>query len=169
MKKIHLATLFLLCITYGLSAQKIGHVNSVQLIDSLEEAREASKALLQYEASLAKTGDEMMQKYQEKVKNYQTEMKAGNLTLKQQNQLESDIELEQNAITNYRESMRTSLEKKRQELVQPILNKINKTLKEIGDAENYLFIFDSSNGLLFFRESEDISSKLYERLQKPKP
>lgn len=111
----------------------------------------------------------MMQKYQEKVKNYQTEMKAGNLTLKQQNQLESDIELEQNAITNYRESMRTSLEKKRQELVQPILNKINKTLKEIGDAENYLFIFDSSNGLLFFRESEDISSKLYERLQKPKP
>ncbi len=145
-------------------AQKVGHLSSVQLIDSLPEAKLASKTLRQYEASLNKAGDEMLTKYQEKVKKYQIDMKAGSLTTNQQKQVQSELELDNNALSNYRESVRNSLEKKRQELVQPILDKINKAIKELGVEENYLFIFDSSAGLLYFKESEDVSSKIFKKL-----
>ncbi|MBK8954473.1 MAG: OmpH family outer membrane protein [Saprospiraceae bacterium] len=147
------------------SAQKVGHVNSVLLIDSLKEANQASIALKQYEQSLAKTGEEMIASFQQKLKQYQEESKKGNFTINQQKQKESELEVDQNAIVNYRESMRSSLDKKRQELVKPILEKINNALKEIGKEEQYQFIFDSSVGMLFFRESDDLFSKVFKKLE----
>jgi len=156
-----------LCLCFfsmGLFAQKVGHLNTVQLIDSLTEAKQASAILKQYEGSLSKTGEEMLVKYQEKLKKYQTEMKSGMLTPLAQKQMESDLEIDQNAINTYRQSAQTSLEKRRQELIQPILDKINKAIQEIGKEENYVFIFDNAVGILFFNQSEDISAKLYKKL-----
>ncbi len=157
------ALLFAFYLPYS-HAQKVGHLSSVQLIDSLPEAKLASKTLRQYEASLNKAGDEMLTKYQDKLRKFQSDMKAGSLTSNQQKQAQSELELDNNALSNYRESVRNSLEKKRQELVQPILDKINKAIKELGVEENYLFIFDSSAGLLFYKESEDVSAKIYKKL-----
>jgi outer membrane protein len=148
----------------SLNAQKVGHVNTVQLIDSLAEARQASGQLKQYEATLSKTGEEMVTKFQDKLKKYKVDVKSGNLTPTQQKQMESDLEVEQEAIGNYRESAKKSLEKRRLELVQPILDKINKAIHEIGKEENYTFIFDNSAGILFFRDSEDVSQKVYKKL-----
>jgi outer membrane protein len=144
--------------------QKVGHINTVQLIDSLNEARQASATLKQYDASLTKTGEEMVKKYQEKLKSYQSEMKSGNLTPVQQKQMESDLQIEQDAINSYRQSAQGSLEKRRLELIQPILDKINKAIQEVGKEENYIFIFDNSVGVLYFTESENVSAKVYKKL-----
>ena len=146
------------------SAQKVGHVNTVQLIDSLNEAKLASKTLKQYEASLAKTGEEMVTNYQEKLKKYQISVKSGSLTAIQQKQMESDLQIDQNAINTYRQSAQASLEKRRQELIQPILDKINKAIQAIGKEDNYMFIFDNSVGILYFKDTEDVSAKLYKKL-----
>lgn len=157
----------LLC-TLSVQAQKVGHIHSVHLIDSLEEAKVASKTLRQYEQTLAKTGDEMVASFQLKLKAYQDEAKKGNMTANQQKTKESELEVDQNAIANYRQSMRSSLDKKRQELIQPILEKINKAIMEIGDENKYLFIFDSSIGLLYFPESEDLFGKVMMKLEPKK-
>ena len=53
---------------------------------------------------------------------------------------------------------------RRLELIQPILDRINKALQDIGKEENYSFIFDNANGILFYKDSEDISAKLYKKL-----
>lgn len=160
-----LCTMLMSLYTQQVNAQKVGHVNSVQLIDSLKEAKQASVALRQYEQSLAKTGEDMVAVFQQKLKAFQEEVKKGSLTSNQQKQKESELEVDQNAIVNYRESMRSSLDKKRQELVKPILEKINTALKEIGVAEQYQFIFDSSVGMLYFRDSEDLFSKVFRKLE----
>lgn len=151
--------------TWNLDAQKVGHVNSVQLIDSLKEAKQASLALKQYEQSLSKAGEDMLASFQQKLKAFQEEVKKGSLTTNQQKQKESELEVDQNAIVNYRESMRSSLDKKRQELVKPILEKINNALKAIGVEEQYQFIFDSSVGMLYFTESENLFSKVFNKLE----
>ena len=161
------------CLCFALAfntmqAQKVGHVHSVQLIDSLAEAKQASKTLKQYEQSLIKTGDEMVASFQQKLKAYQEENKKGSLTSNQQKAKESELEVDQNAIANYRQSMRKSLDKKRQELIQPILEKINKALKEIGDEGKFLFIFDSSIGMLYFPESENLFGKVISKLEPKK-
>ncbi len=157
-------TIFICFFSLLINAQKVGHVNTVHLIDSLAEARQASVLLKQYEASLAKTGEEMIGKFQEKLKKYKTDVKGGNMTAVQQKQVESELEVDQEAIGNYRESAKKSLEKRRMELVQPILDKINKVLNEIGKEENFSFIFDNSMGILFYRDSEDVSPKVYKKL-----
>ncbi|MBK9109217.1 MAG: OmpH family outer membrane protein [Saprospiraceae bacterium] len=160
-----LCTGFMTLFIWNLNAQKVGHVNSVQLIDSLKEAKQASMALKQYEQSLAKAGEDMLVSFQQKLKAFQDEVKKGSLTTNQQKQKESELEVDQNAIVNYRESMRSSLDKKRQELVKPILEKINTALKAIGVDEQYQFIFDSSVGMLYFTESENLFSKVFNKLE----
>ncbi|MBK9222658.1 MAG: OmpH family outer membrane protein [Saprospiraceae bacterium] len=165
MKVITLSSLFFICFfSTPLLSQKVGHLSTVQVIDSLTEAKQASATLKQYEASLSKTGEEMVVKFQEKVKKYQLDMKAGSLTAVQRKQVESDLEIDQNAINTYRQSAQISLEKRRQELIQPILDKINKAIQEIGKEENYMFIFDNAVGILYFSQSEDVSAKLYKKL-----
>lgn len=165
MKVLSLSYALFLCLIANLAfGQKVGHVNTVMLIDSLPAAKQASITLKQYEASLSKTGEEMVAKFQEKLKKYQQDVATGNLTPLQRKQTEEDLEIDQNAIGSYRQSAQTSLEKRRQELIQPILDKINAALQAIGKEEQYLFIFDSAAGILFFRESEDISAKLFTRL-----
>lgn len=155
----------LLCfLTVRLSAQKVGHINTVQLIDSLTEAKQASAILKQYEASLSKTGEDMVKKYQEKINKYQSDLKSGLLTPLVQKQMETDLEIDQNAINTYRQSAQTSLEKRRQELIQPILDKINKAIQEIGKEENFIFIFDNAVGILYFNQSEDLSARLFKKL-----
>lgn len=152
------------CFVNEITSQKVGHLNTVQLIDSLPEAKLASATLKQYDLSLSKTGEEMVKKYQDKVKSYQMDVKSGNLTSVQQKQMESDLEIDQNGINNYRQSAQSSLEKRRQELIQPILDKINKAIQEIGKEENYIFIFDNAVGILYFNQSEDVSAKLFKKL-----
>ncbi len=157
-------TICICLISIASFAQKVGHVNTVHLIDSLNEAKQASQLLKQYDASLTKTGEEMVNKYKEKFKKYQADVKSGNLTAVQQKQMESDLQIDQNALSNYRQSAQASLEKRRQELIQPILDKINKALQDIGKEENYIFIFDNSVGILYFSDSEDISAKVFKKL-----
>jgi outer membrane protein len=148
-----------------LPAQKVGHFHYPNLIDSLQEARQATVTLRQYEKALTASGDTMVMRFQVKLKAYQDEMKKGNLTGRQQKDMEAELEVEQNAIVNYRESVRQSLDKKRNELKLPILEKIERVIRALAKEEGYAFIFDSSAGLLYFRESEDIFSKVFSKLQ----
>jgi len=145
-------------------AQKVGHINSVQLIDSLNEAKVASITLKQYDASLTKTGEEMLAKYQEKVRNYQQNISAGSFTAVQKSQAESDLQIEQQALSTYRQSAQSSLEKRRQELIQPILDKINKAIQDVGKEEGYAFVFDSAMGVLYFNKTDDIFPKVMKKL-----
>ncbi len=160
-----------LCFVFNNSASaqpKFGHLNTVLLMDSLEEAKMLADQLVQYEALLTKSGEEMIAKYQANFLKYQQELQAGNLTPKQQTELESNLELEQNAIDNYRKSAQESLEKRRQELLKPLLEKINKAIREVALEGQYTTIFDSSKSMLFVTESLDVFPQVFLKLN-PKP
>lgn len=165
MKVFSLSLLYFICLFLSnIQAQKVGHINSVQLIDSLNEAKAASVTLKQYDASLTKTGEEMLAKYQEKVRIYQNSIQAGSFTPVQKSQAESDLQVDQQALSAYRQSAQTSLEKRRQELIQPILDKINKAIQDVGKEEGYAFIFDSTMGVLYFNKTDDVFSKVLKKL-----
>ena len=59
-----------------------------------------------------------------------------------------------------------SLLKRRDELLKPLLDKINAALVALGKEENYLFIFDSSSGLLHFPAADNVSEKIAARISK---
>jgi len=159
-------TLACLSLAIAGNTQKIGYLNSVKFIDTLQEAKLLADQLLQYEKSLSETGEKMISKFQEDLKLYQKDQQAGTITPTAQKQKESDLQMAQEAIVKYQESAKASLDKRRLELTKPLLDKISKAIIEMGKEQGYMFIFDSSVGLLYQPEGEDISAKLMEKLNR---
>ena len=61
--------------------------------------------------------------------------------------------------------------KKEMELIQPVYDKINTTIKKIGAAEGYHYIFDVVAGNILYASEDqpDLTDKLLEELNKSLP
>lgn len=161
--------LLFLCLSTSFSfGQKIGHLNSVKFLDSLSESKAIADQISNYEKSLSETGEKMYMKFEQDVNKYREDVQAGSLTPAQQKQRESDLEIQQNAIAKYQNDAKDSLLKRRDELLKPLLDKINTILVEIGKEENFLFIFDSSVGSLYAPASLDVTDKVLKKLSEKK-
>jgi outer membrane protein len=106
----------------------------------------------------------MLAKFQANYFKYQEDVQSGNLTQVMQKEIESNLEVEQGALDNYRRSAQESLEKRRAELVKPLLDKINNAIQLVGKEGNYNFIFDSGQSLLFVTESNDLFKEVFAKL-----
>ncbi|MBK7468489.1 MAG: OmpH family outer membrane protein [Saprospiraceae bacterium] len=147
-------------------SQKIGHLNTVAFIDTLTEAKIMADKIADYEKALTAQGEQMAMKFQKNVEMFQKDVQSGALTPIQQQSKQTELETEQAALGNYQKSAQESLLKRRDELLKPLLDRINKALIEIGKEDGYQFIFDSSIGLLYFPESDNVSAKLSQKLAK---
>ena len=147
-------------------SQKIGHLNTVAFIDTLTEAKIMADKIADYEKALTSQGEQMAMKFQKNVEMFQKDVQSGALTPVQQQSKQTELETEQAALGNYQKSAQESLLKRRDELLKPLLDRINKALIEIGKEDGYQFIFDSSIGLLYFPESDNVSAKLSQKLAK---
>ena len=58
------------------------------------------------------------------------------------------------------------LAKKQEELLQPIINRINEVITRVGKEESYDYIFDAEGPVLYANEKYDISDYILEELQK---
>ena len=55
--------------------------------------------------------------------------------------------------------------RKNDELLRPILEKVNAVIREFGAAENYTMLFDASSaGLLYAPQSMDVTQKIIDRM-----
>ena len=55
--------------------------------------------------------------------------------------------------------------RKREELLRPILDRVNQIVREFGEQEKYTMIFDSSNlGIAYASAGADVTDKIIERM-----
>ncbi len=141
-------------------AQKFGHIDYRMLIDSLSEGKIINEQLNKYEKSLSDVGQQMVIKFQENLKKYQDAVAAGTLTAVQRKDMETNLETEQTAISNYQKSANESLEKRNAELLKPFLDNLTIKVKEFATKEGYTMIFDSSRGIIQFPESENLLGRV---------
>lgn len=160
MNRICMACAMILSIVVSARSQKIGHVNYRSLIDSLDESKKINEQLNRYEMSLFAVGSRMDSTFREHLKKYQDAANLGTLTGQQRQQMESDLETEQTALSNYQQSAKESLQKRQAELMQPFLKKVQVAINEIGTKQGYQAILDSS-GLIIFPDSEDLFVRLF--------
>ncbi|MBK7811216.1 MAG: OmpH family outer membrane protein [Saprospiraceae bacterium] len=153
------------CLLFG---QKYGHINSRNLLDTLNETKIIAAELSTYEKALTETGEKMVLKFQTNLEAYRTEVAAGNLTAIRRKQLESELEVEQDAIGKYQQSAKESLEKRRNDLLNPLLAKIDLAIDQIAKEGGYNMIFDSSVSMLFVTDAFDISAMVISKLNTPK-
>jgi outer membrane protein len=146
---------FLLC---GLnsSAQKFAHINSQELLMSMPESDSAQIKIEQtasnYEDQLEEMQVELNKKYDDYLKNRDKYTELIRQTK------ESEIADMQERYQQFESIASQELQTERNRLLQPIIEKANKAIKEVAEEQNIMYVFDVSQGnpIYFSEQSTDI-------------
>ena len=156
MKKITLVTLISLFTLNLIGQNKFGYIDSQELLILMPERKSAENELQNFAKTLESQLELMSAEYQESVQQYQTN-EASYSDLVKQDKIAEISGLEQR-IQSYQQNAQQSLQKKEQELLEPILEKARKAIDDVAKEGGYTYIFDKSQGtLLYAKESEDLS------------
>ncbi len=146
-------------------AQKFGHLNAGNLLEAFPDVHKADTTLVKLQESLSVKGQEMLKKLETDYNKYMQDSNAGIITPAQAKVMEADLQKQQEGIDKYRQEITGQLEQKRQELLKPILEKIDVAIKAIGKENGYAMIFDISAGsMLYAIESQDITALVKAKL-----
>ena len=132
----------LLILPLAVSAQKFGHINTQELFSQMPEVNQVKLKMdtiqSQYEDQLASMNEEFQKKYQD----YQTQEATMADAVKQIRQQE--LQEMQQRIQLFYQTAEQDIQRKQQELLTPVHEKMTKAIKAVGDREGYTYIFDSA-------------------------
>ena len=160
MKKIIIA--MMLVLPMAMSAQKFGHINTQELFAQMPEVAKVRLQMDtiqgQYEAQLASMNEE----FQKKMQDYQSQEATMADAIKQIRQQELQ-EMNQR-IQLFYQTAEQDIQKKQQELLAPIHEKMSKAIKAVGEREAYTYIFDSQAMVHIGNDAADVTSAVKKEL-----
>lgn len=123
-------------------AQKFGHINTQELFAQMPEVAKVKAQMDtvqgQYEAQLTSMNEE----FQKKMKDYQDQEAKMADAIKQVRQQE--LQEMQQRIQLFYSTAEQDIQKKQQELLLPVQEKMKKAIETVGEKEGYTYIFDSA-------------------------
>lgn len=147
----------------AMAQQKIGHINSGELLQAMPEVKSADEAFEAFRVSKLNELEEMEKERQAKISVYQDKYK----TLSEANKdalgqeletLGQDIQAMGERIGELDQKAQEELGRKREELYQPILAKAEVAVQAVAKAEGFAYVFDTQNqALVFFDGGIDIT------------
>lgn len=152
------------------SAQlKLGYIDSQKILEKYKEAQDAQKQLQDLNKRWEDEAKSMQQELQTKLE----ELESQALLLSDERKKEKETEL-QNLNIRLQQFQQEKwgnqgeVFSRRAELMQPIIDKINTTIKKIGTEEKFDYIFDVVNGNILHVSTTqpDLTDKVLEELNK---
>lgn len=143
---------------------KFGHINSAELLSMMPGIKTADTELQNYGKQLESQLKTMSEEYQTKVQDFQSKQTLLADAVKETKVKEiTDLELR---IQEFQQTAQQSLERKKEELYNPIIKKAEKAIQEIGKENNYSYVFDTStgSGILYAQESDNLMEKVKKKL-----
>ncbi|MBC6994209.1 OmpH family outer membrane protein [Neolewinella lacunae] len=136
--------------------QRFGHLNFGNLLSEMPATAVAEKQLEAYNKEQLAIGEGMAKKLQADFAS--AEAKASTIPPVELRKLEAQLQKDQQAIRAFEQQMAVNLEKKRRELLGPIIKQAKDAIAAVGREKGYQMIFDSSlfNSLLFTGEGTDV-------------
>ncbi len=155
--------LFISGFGFAQSPLKIGYINSNKLMSTMPEADSAQAQVKKYAAGLQKQMQSMAQEYQSKVREYQSNVGTMSDLIRQTKEKEiSDL---QQRIQAFQASADKDVQKKQQELFQPIISKVKTAIDAVGKENGYNYILDVSQGVvLYYGNGDDITPLVKKKL-----
>jgi outer membrane protein len=155
MNKITLLLIFSFLTLGSIAQNKFGHLDSQELLLLMPERKSAENELQNFAKTLESQLELMSAEYQESVQQYQTN-EASYSDLVKQDKIAEISGLEQR-IQSFQQNAQQSLQKKEQELLEPILRKARKAIEDVAVEGRYTYIFDKSIGsILYAQENENV-------------
>ncbi|MEZ5053586.1 MAG: OmpH family outer membrane protein [Chitinophagales bacterium] len=168
MKKILLSIAFFTAIAFTAQAQRFAYVDTKYILEKMPEYKAAQQKLDDQAASWQKEIDGKNDALKKMYTKYQAEEFL--LTAEMKTQRENEIvkaEDELKDLQKNRFGMNGDLFKKRQELIQPIQDKVFDAVQKLAQFRTYDFIFDKASGssaMLYTNPQYDISEEVLKKL-----
>lgn len=167
MKKIFVAAVSFLLLSYAATAQKYAIIDTRYILDKMPDYKEAQKQLDEIAAGWQKDIDGKQADLDKMYKDFEAEqvMLTEELKKKREDQL-FNKEKELRDLQRKRFGFEGDLFKKRQELIKPIQDKVYNAVQKMAVARGYDFVLDKSEGItIIFADpkldkSEDILKDL---------
>lgn len=162
MKRIILLAVLTLGVMTHSMAQKFGHANFEEIVGLLPERATAEKEVQDLQKKLETRLNSMVETYQVKANDFQTD---STLTASMRLSLRNEIADMEKRIQEFQQTAYNEIETKQNELMGKMIDKVRKAAVDVGKADDYTYIFDSSNGgMLLYAGGEDVTPKIRTQL-----
>lgn len=149
--------------TGAMAQSKIGTIDAEYILNQLPEIQEVNKELEGYGQELQGDLQKTIQEYEQQVQSYQEQNETYTETQRQEK--EQEIMALENEIQGFRQKAQVMMQMKRNELTNPLYQKINEAMQAVIQEEGYTQIFHAgSNALAFSAEGSDITLQVMSRL-----
>lgn len=167
MNKIKLTIVLLVVVistsVFGQKTVKIGHINSNELLSAMPERTKIQKDLETYATDLRTTLETMRKEYDTKIKDFQGKQDVMTEVIKN-SKIKEITDLEKR-ITEFQQTAEADLQKKEEELLQPVIDKAKEAINTVAKEGAYTYILDSSVGVVLYSvEGDDILPAVKKKL-----
>ena len=146
----------LLLLSSMLTAQdlKFGHINMQELIMELPAKLEADTKL-QAEAQILQDRMKVMsEEHEKKFRDYIAQRETMPELIR--TTMEKEIQDIEQRLQNYQTMAQQTLQKKEQELYQPILEKVQQAVDNVGQEQGFIYIFDLSSQVVLYHSDKSV-------------
>lgn len=145
---------------------KFGWINSGELLEVMPEKKKAGVTV----DSMAKAEENILRflndEYEKKKKDYMA--KAATMDPEQRKRAEEELAKIEDALYVQMQTSQEKVSKAEKELIDPILDKIFKAIKEVGTENGYTYIFDISlQQVLVYPEGDNVLKLVKKKLGIP--
>ncbi|MDQ3142338.1 MAG: OmpH family outer membrane protein [Bacteroidota bacterium] len=165
-KILNIALLFsMFLFSVQISAQKFGYLNSQSLLSELPEVKQADANLQALQAQLEKKGQQMVTELETKYRDLQRREQSGEISPKALEEEAKKLKEQETELGKYEQEMQKQMIAKRQEVLQPVIDKVNNAIKLVATENQFTYIFDSSAGILLYaQETLDVTALVKTKL-----
>lgn len=160
-----LSFLFILCTCNHSHGQKIGYVNSAEVMQELPETKRALVKLDSLQKALQIKLQQMMTDLENKYVRLREQEQLGELSPKQVQEEGQKLTQEQEQLAASEQEMQTTLLTNQQELMGPIATHMNSMIQQVAMENDFTYIINDSPGLLLYKDpSMDVTDLVKAKL-----
>ncbi|TVP51307.1 MAG: OmpH family outer membrane protein [Mongoliibacter sp.] len=166
--KVVLSAIALFCIGFVAQAQdlKIGYTNVELIMDLMPEMEQIGADIQDYQSQLQTNIQTKAQDFQRKVQAY--EQSAQTMTEEARNQKVNELQKQQQEVQKYEQDAQTSYQRKLQELLEPVQEKVFNAINAVAAENNYTHVFSETAGnapvLLYTRDDDKFTELVLAKL-----
>ncbi len=163
MKKLFLLAGFVFLSLTSFAQTKVGTIDADYILSQMPEMQAVQEGMKAYDSELQEEIKGNIEKYETLIKDYQEKLE--DLTEEEKQQKESEIIELENNIKGFRQKGSVMMQMKRNELTQPLYEKINTAMLQVIQEEGYTQILHAGgNAVAFAAEEHDITEKVISKL-----
>lgn len=149
MKRLFFALLLVLPMgAFAQSNLKIGWINRNELVQLMPEYNSAMKQLEDLRLTYTTEGQKLQEEFQKKYQEYLAQQDSMDTAIRQYK--EAELMRLQQSIEEFTRNADSNLQKKQQELMTPIMQKMDKAITSVGDENGFTYIIDNSASIIAY-------------------